>query len=241
MSNTEASPKVQALYDVGAHFAYGKSRRHPSAAPFIFGTKNKSDIFDLEGTAVALDKALEFVVTLAAAGKQILFIGGKNEVVTIVKAGAEKAGVPFVAGRWIGGTLTNPKQIRSRIEKMKELLHERDAGLRDKYTKKERVLIDRDIDNLEFRFGGLDTMEGTPAALFVIDTRHERIAVAEANQRGIPVIGLASSDCDFSKIQYPIPANDTNMKSVSYIVNAVATAYRDNLRPALKPVGTEEK
>lgn len=241
MSDTQPTKDVQALYEVGAHFGYGKARRHPSAVRYLFGTKHRSDVFNLESTAEHLEKALAFVIDLAKQGKQILFVGGKPEVSHIVKNNAELANLPYVSGRWIGGTLTNSRQIRGRVEKMKELIKDRETGARDKYTKKERVLFDRDIDNLEFRFGGLESMEGMPAALFVVDTRYEHIAVAEANQRGIPVIGLASSDCDFSKIQYPIPANDANIKSVSFVVDAIAKAYRENLRPAVRPQGTREE
>jgi small subunit ribosomal protein S2 len=216
---------IQTLFNAGAHFGYSRTRRHPSAEPFIFGTTDRTDIFDLEETQRRLDGASGFLASLAQAGKQVLFVGGKNEVVSIVREAAVRVGLPYVAGRWIGGTLTNFKNIRKRIDRLDKLTSERESGALEKYTKKERLLIDREITELLARFGGLVSMADLPGALFIIDTRHEKTAVAEANQLGIPVVGLASSDCDFSLIQYPIPANDTSIGSVKLIVDAVALAY----------------
>lgn len=218
---------IQTLFDAGAHFGYARTRRHPSAAPYLYGTKDRTDIFDLEQTTKRLDTAAAYVRALAQGGKRVLFVGGKNEVLSIVRANAERVGEPFVAGRWIGGTLTNFKGIRKRIDRLEKLTDEKEKGELDKYTKKERLLIDREIEELTNRFGGLVKLTDVPAALFVVDTRHEKIAVAEANQLGIPVIGLASSDCDFSLIQYPIPANDTSIRSVRHIVETISEAYAE--------------
>ena len=135
------------------------------------------------------------------------------------------AGLPYVAGRWIGGTLTNFKNIRKRIDLLLKLMQQRESGELEKYTKKERLLIDREIENLLARFGGLVTMTDLPAALFVVDSRHEDTAVKEANQMKIPVVGLSSSDCDFSRVQFPIPANDTSIRSVRLVCEALSEAY----------------
>jgi len=216
---------IQTLFDAGTHFGYSRTRRHPSAEPFIFGTKDRSDIFDLEETSRRLLSAEEFAGTISKSGKQLLFVGGKNEAQAIVKEAAVRAGSPYVAGRWIGGTLTNFKNIRKRIDRLETLMRERDEGALEKYTKKERLLIDREITELLARFGGLVSMTDLPAALFVVDTRREETAVREANQLGIPVIGLASSDCDFSLAQYPIPANDTSVRSIRLVAETIAKAY----------------
>ena len=219
---------VQSLFDAGAHFALPRARRHPSASPYIFGTKDRTDIFDLEETTRRLAAAGAFVRAVCLSGqggKHMLFVGGKHEVADIVKNAATKAGAPYVAGRWIGGTLTNFKNIRKRIDRLQKLMDEREKGELEKYTKRERLLIDREIEELLVRFGGLVSMVELPSALFVIDTRHEDTAVREANQLGIPVIGLASSDCDFAQIPYPIPANDTSIRSVRLIVNEIAEEY----------------
>jgi small subunit ribosomal protein S2 len=224
MSNT-ANTDIKTLYDAGAHVGFSRTRRHPTADPFLFATKDRTDIFDLEETAKRLTKATDFVTSLAASGKQVVFVGGKHEAQEIIKAAAERAGLPYVAGRWIGGSLTNFKNIRKRIDRLEKLMAEREAGELTKYTKKERLMIDREIDELLARFGGIVSVKELPAALFVVDTRHEKTAVQEANQLRIPVVGLASSDCDFSLVQYPIPANDTSVKTVRLIVGEIADAY----------------
>lgn len=214
---------IKTLFDAGAHFALPKSRRHPSAAPFLFTTKDHTDIFNLEETERRLEGARTFVRSLS--GKHMLFVGGKNEVTEIVKSVAIEAGAPYVAGRWIGGTLTNFKNIRKRIDRLQKLMEERERGELEKYTKHERLLIDREIEELLVRFGGLVSMIELPAALFVIDTRHEHTAIREAVQLGIPVVALLSSDCDFSLVKYPIPANDTSIRSVRLISDAIKEAY----------------
>lgn len=227
-----AETNIETLFEAGAHFGYARARRHPTAAPFLFGTKDRTDIFNLDETTARIDAAAAFAASIAASGKQLLFVGGKHEAISLVKLNAERAGQPYVAGRWIGGTLTNFKNIRKRIDLLEKLMGERERGELEKYTKKERLLIDRQIDELLARFGGLVKMTELPAALFVIDTRHEDTAVKEANQLGIPVIGLSSSDGDFSLIKHPIPANDTSVKSVSLVCGIIAHAYEAGKKPA---------
>jgi len=152
-----------------------------------------------------------------------------------VKDVAEKIGAPYCAGRWIGGTLTNFKNIRKRIERLERLTTDRDSGeLEKKYTKKEQLLLSREIEGLLFRFGGITKMADLPGALFVVDARHEKTAVAEANQLGIPVISLSSSDCDFAKVKFPIPGNDTSIKSISYVTNEIGNAYAEGRRAPTK-------
>ena len=219
------STDIQTLYDAGAHFGYARARRHPSAAPFIFTTKDRTDIFDLEETSRKLAAVRAFVASVAQSGKQVLFVGGKHEALSFVKEAAERAGAPYVAGRWIGGSLTNFKNIRKRIDRLQKLMSERESGELGKYTKRERLMIDREIDELLARFGGLVSMTELPAALFVVDSRHENTAVKEANQLGIPVVGLASSDCDFSLVRYPVPANDTSIRSIKLVIGEIAEAY----------------
>ena len=223
---------IQTLFEAGAHFGYARARRHPSASAYIFGTKDRTDIFDLEETEKRLEAARVFVASLSGRGKQVLFVGGKHEAVSIVKEVAERVGAPYVAGRWIGGTLTNFKNIRKRIDRLQKLMSERESGELEKYTKRERLMIDREITELLGRFGGLMNMVELPAALFIIDTRHEDTAVQEANQLKIPVIGLSSSDCDFSLVQNPIPGNDTSIRSITLVANLLAEAYAEGKRVA---------
>lgn len=223
---------IDTLFEAGAHFGYTRARRHPSASPFIFGTRDQTDIFDLEETLKRLDAACEFVSNLSRTGGQILLVSGKNESMEVVRSAAERIGAPFVAGRWIGGTLTNFKNIRKRIDRLQKLTAERESGALEKYTKKERLLIDREIDELTARFGGIVSLEKEPSALIIVDTRAEVTAVREAKQLGIPVVGLASSDSDFSMITYPIPANDTSVKVVRLIVGKLADAYQEGKKEA---------
>lgn len=226
---------IKTLFEAGAHFGFSRARRHPTAAPYIFATKDRTDIFDLEESGKRLEAAKEFAASLASQGKQLLIVGGKNEAISVVKQVAESIDMPYVAGRWIGGTLTNFKNIRKRIERLEKLTKERESGELAKYTKRERLMIDREIEELLGRFGGLVSLTDLPGALFVIDSRHEDTAVKEANQLKIPVVALASTDCDFSLVQYPIPANDTSVKSIKLVAEAVAGAYSDGKRaPAQK-------
>lgn len=218
---------VEAMFKVGAHFGLAKSRRHPSTKPYVFGVKNNIEILDLEKTHEALEKAKSFIASVAASGKQALFVGGKSEAIPAVKDAAQKAGQPVVAGRWIGGTLTNFGQIRKRIEKYENRLKEKEKGELAKYTKKERLLIDREIEKLEMLFGGIVSMKDKPGVLAVVDPKKEFIAVEEARQNGIPVIAIASTDCDLSLVDYPIPANDTSAASVGFFLDELARAYAE--------------
>lgn len=218
---------VQELYDAGVHFGYVRARRHPSAAPFLFGTKERTDIFDLEETKKRLDAASAFLASLSGAGKMILFVGGKPEARALVESAAQQVGQPYVAGRWIGGSLTNFKNIRKRIERLLQLEKERESGELEKYTKRERLMIDREIEELRNRFGGLVSMAELPAAMFVVDSRHEHTAVQEANQLGIPVVALSSSDCDFSKAKFPIPGSDTSVRSIRYVIDRIVEAIQE--------------
>ncbi len=224
------STDIETLFEAGTHFGYSRARRHPSATPFIFATKDRGDIFDLEETNRRLEAALERVLDIARHGKKVLFVGGKHEASGVITEAAERVGAPYVAGRWIGGTLTNFKNIRKRIERLNTLVKERASGELDKYTKRERLLLGREIEELEGRFGGLVGMEDIPGALFVVDSRHEETAVREANQLGIPVIALASSDCDFSMIQLPIPGNDASNRTIRLVVERVADAVQEGKR-----------
>lgn len=229
---------IDSMFKAGGHFAYSRSRRHPSAKPFIFGAKNRVEIFDLEKTAEALERAKSFVQSIGATGKQILFIGGKNEAREVVKQSAEALGLPYVAGRWLGGTFTNFSEIKRRVEKMETQISQRDKGELGKYTKKERLLIDREIAKLELMFGGLTLMKELPKAIFVIDPKREAIAVEEAKKIGIPVVALASSDCDFALVDYVIPANDSSVSSISLFVKEIASAYKAGKNTAPAPVVT---
>jgi len=218
--------RIDEMFKVGAHFGYSKTRRHASTAPYIFGVKNKVEIIDLEKTNELLDKALAFIATLAKEGKQVLFVGGKNEARLALKIAAESAGMPFVDGRWIGGTLTNFPEIKKRLNKLESLTKQKEKGELSKYTKKERLMIDREIAKLERFFSGILAMKDLPKAVVVVDSKKEIIAVTEAQKMNIPVISLSNTDCDIAGINYPIVANDSSVSSITFFVNEIAKAYQ---------------
>lgn len=222
------------MFKAGAHFAFSRSRRHPTLAPFIFGVKNRVEIFDLEKTSPLLDKAKDYVRNLAKEGKQVLFVGGKSEARAAIKAAAAALDMPYVADRWIGGTLSNFKEIRSRVEKLLDLTAKREKGELSKYTKKERLLIDREIDKLERFFSGLVPMKEIPKAIFVIDSKHEKIAITEARKMGVPVIALMGSDCDIKHVDHPIPGNDASINSIAFFVDQIVWAYKEGNNERLK-------
>ena len=213
------------MFKAGAHFGFSKTRRHPSVSPYIFGVKNKVEIFDLEKTSELLEKAKAFAATLGKEGKTILFVGGKSEARNATKIGALSVNMPYVDGRWIGGTLTNFVQIRKRVEKLERLTSEREKGELAKYTKKERLLIDREIANLERFFSGVVSMKELPKAIFIIDPKKEKTALKEAQEIGIPVIAIAGSDCNIKSIQYPIVGNDSSQTSIQFLTQEITKAY----------------
>jgi small subunit ribosomal protein S2 len=217
--------RIDAMFKAGAHFGYSKTRRHPSVASYIFGVKNKVEIIDLEKTEEMLAKAVAFIATLAKEGKQVLFVGGKNEARGSLRLAAESAGMPFVDGRWIGGTLTNFPEIKKRLAKLEDLTKQKEKGELTKYTKKERLMIDREIANLDRFFSGILSLKDLPKALVVIDSKKEEIAVTEARKMRIPVVALSGTDCDISLIDHPIVANDSSVSSIAFFATELSKAY----------------
>lgn len=228
VSNTENKTNnsvIDSMFKAGTHFAFSRTRRHPTITPYIFGVKNKVEIFDLEKTSELLKKAQDFVASLAKENKSILFVGGKSEARNSIKIGALSINMPYVDGRWIGGTLTNFPQIRKRVEKLERLNSEKEKGELAKYTKKERLLIDREIANLERFFSGVVSMKDLPKALFVIDPKREKNAVKEAQDMGIPVIALLGSDCNIKDVDYPIVGNDSSQTSIQFFTQEITKTY----------------
>ncbi len=232
---------IDSLFKAGSHFGYSRSRRHPSALKFLFGVKGGVEIFDLEKTAVQMEKAATFIRSLAADRKTLLFVSSKAESREALQRTAESLNQPYVSGRFIGGTLTNWNEIKKRTDRLAELSSLREKGELAKFTKLERLLIDREIEELELMFGGLKGLAKIPNAMLVIDPRKEKIAVEEARKSKVPVIALLNSDCDASLITYPVPGNDATMKSVKLFLEQVKLAWEDGARnaPAPKDVSAE--
>ncbi|MFA6006355.1 MAG: 30S ribosomal protein S2 [Candidatus Paceibacterota bacterium] len=230
---TEAGIKaVDKLFEAGAHIAYTRSRRHPSQKANIFGVKNRTEIFDLEKTEATLKKAEDAARALGKSRGQLLVVGTKFEARAIVDKESKAAGLPFVTERWIGGTLTNFTEIKKRIARLEDLTMRREKKQLGMYTKKERLGFDKEIDKLNRFFAGIVNLKGMPAGLYIIDPREEVTAVDEARQMHIPVIALAGSDCDISRVTHVIPANDASRASIGYITKRILTAYLDGLASA---------
>lgn len=228
----ENKAQIENLFKVGAHFGFSKSRRHPSMAPFIFGVKNKVEIFDLEKVSVLLDDTKEFMKKCGSERKKILLVGGKNEARDIIRLAATSIEMPYVAGRWIGGTLTNFSEIKKRLNLLDDLTTKRDKGELSKFTKLEQLHIDREIEDLDGTFGGLQNMDAIPHILVVVDPRREEIAVSEAKKVGIPIVGILNSDCDARGVDYFVPGNDSSIASIKYFINELVESYKEGLKSA---------
>ncbi|MEN9920575.1 MAG: hypothetical protein RL538_468 [Candidatus Parcubacteria bacterium] len=240
--STTNSTLIQRLFNAGAHFGFKKSRRHPTVVPYLFTTKEGVDIFDLEKTAASVEAVKELLKQAGLSGKTVLFVGTKDESSKIVKKVAENVEAPYVVNRWIGGILTNLPEIKKRLNRLEALTHETVSGeLERKYTKKERVVIGREIDKLNFNFGGVAKMQKTPDYVLVVDPRHDHIAVTEAKSRNIPVIAIMSSDCDAAKIDYPVVVNDSLQTSVTLVLEEIAAAYKEGVTAYVpRPVAPRE-
>ncbi len=232
---SEADPMIEKLFAAGAHLGYSPSRRHPSAAPFVFGAKSGVELIDLEQTAACLERAVAFVASEGRERHAMLFVSGKAEARGAVERTARRLGQPYVASRWIGGTLTNFSEIHKRLSRLEEIAGMRESGEIAKFTKHERLLIDRESVDLERMYGGLRGMERPPHSLFVIDPKAEHTAVAEAARLGIPVVALLNTDCDTRGSTYPIPANDAARQSIELILEEAAKAYEAGRSEAVHP------
>lgn len=227
MTSGQDTTEFKRLFDTGAHFAQVKSRRHPSMKPFLVGTKGRQEIIDLVKTTDQLEAAKAVMATLAKEGKTVLFVGGKVEISALVKKAAQEIQAPYVAARWLGGTISNWTEIKKRVDRLAELIEKGATGaLVKQHTKLEMVMIGREEKRLTLRLDGITTMTKKPDALLVVDTKHEKHAVKEANDAGIPIIAIMSSDCDLREATYPIVANDTSRETVKLILSELTEAFQ---------------
>jgi len=215
------------LFDTGAHFAQVKSRRHPSMKPYLVGTKGRQEIIDLVQTASQLEASKTAMELFAKEGKTVLFVGGKVEIAALVKNAAEEISAPYVATRWLGGTISNWSEIKKRIDRLAELSEKTETGaLAKQHTKLELVRLERERERLVFRLDGITTLTKRPDALLVVDTKHEKHAVKEARDAGIPIIAIMSSDCDLADAVYPIVANDASRETVKLVLAELTGAFK---------------
>jgi small subunit ribosomal protein S2 len=212
------------MLEAGVHFGHQTHRWNPKMKPFIFAPRNGIYIIDLEKTVRHAKDACGFVKSTVADGGKILFVATKKQAKVITKEAAERCGMPFVTERWLGGTLTNFQTIRRGVERLEQLERWKEDGTYELLPKKETVALERKRKKLDLSLGGVRTMKNLPAALFIIDPEMERIAVAEANRLGIPVVALVDTNCNPDPIDFVIPGNDDAIKSVTLFVNLIADA-----------------
>ncbi len=216
------------MMQVGLHFGHRSSKTHPKMKPFIQGVKNNIHIINVEKTGEKLAEALKFIKELVSEGKILLLVGTKIQAKDLVKETAKECGLPYVSERWLGGTFTNFGIIRKRIEYYKDLERKRDSGELEKYTKKERANFDHEIRAMETKIGGIKNMERLPDAIFVLDMIKDELAVKEAKQLDIKVIGISDTNTDPALADYMIPANDDAITSLKYILEKVKEVILKN-------------
>ena len=220
---------TDALKKAGLQYGYSRTRRHPSIKPFIEGNANGVDFINLEKTKTQLEDAIVYLKSMQQAGKVILFVGVKPEIRQIIKEVALSVNSPYVAERFIGGTLTNFSQMKKRIEKLHDLLKKKETGELAVYTKKEQLLIQRDIDRLDRDFGGISTLTNIPSVVVIIDPRHEIMCLKEAKLLHIPVVALSNTDCTIEDIEYPIVGNDGSVPAVRFVLETIKNALATQL------------
>ena len=212
------------LLQAGAHFGHQTRFWNPKMGPYIFGARNKIHIINLEHTVKAFNEALNYVNGLAAKKNKVLFVGTKRAASGVIQEQAKRAGMPYVDHRWLGGMLTNWKTLRQSINRLKELEKQAEDGTFAKLTKREALERTRDMEKLERSLGGIKDMGGLPDAIFVVDVDHEAIAIKEAKNLGIPVIGIVDTNSNPDNVDYIIPANDDAIRAVTLYVTAMADA-----------------
>lgn len=213
---------MKQLLEAGVHFGHQTRRWNPKMAPFIFTERNGIYIIDLQKTVRKLEEAYMFIRELSANGQEVLFVGTKKQAQDSIRDEAERCGMPFVNARWLGGMLTNFNTIQRRIKRLEQLKAFEADGTFDKLPKKEVIKMNLEIEKLEKFMGGIKNMKRQPAAMFIVDPRKERIAVAEAKKLGIPIIAIVDTNCDPDEIDYIIPGNDDAIRAVKLISSAMS-------------------
>lgn len=215
---------MKQLLEAGVHFGHQTRRWNPKMAKYIFTERNGIYIIDLQKTVKKLEEAYNFIRELSMEGKSVLFVGTKKQAQESVRDEAERAGAYFVNARWLGGMLTNFRTIRRRIDRMEQINKMREDGTFDMLPKKEVAKLELELEKLEKFLGGVKTMDKLPAAMFIVDPRKERIAVAEARKLNIPIVAIVDTNCDPDEIDYVIPGNDDAIRAVKLIAGAMADA-----------------
>ena len=232
---------MKQLLEAGVHFGHQTRRWNPKMARYIFTERNGIYIIDLQKTVKKLEEAYMFVRDVAANGDSVLFVGTKKQAGESIKEEAERAGAHYVNARWLGGMLTNFKTIRQRIQRLEQLRKMQEDGTFDRLPKKEVGKLELEIEKLEKYLGGIKTMNKLPGALFIVDPRKERIAVAEAKKLGIPIVAIVDTNCDPDEIDYVIPGNDDAIRAVKLIASTMADAIIEGRQGAQSAGDVEEE
>jgi small subunit ribosomal protein S2 len=215
---------LRALIDAGVHFGHQTKRWNPKMRPYIYGARNGIHIIDLDQTAELFKRAYEFVSDAVARGGHVLFVGTKRQAAEVIVEEATRSGQFHVTGRWLGGTLTNFRTVKTGIERLRNLERMIEDGSIGAFTKKEALELDRERARLEKFLGGIKMMNALPSAIFVVDPNHEHIAVSEGRKLGIPIVALTDTNCDPDLIDYIIPGNDDAIRSIKLITGRIADA-----------------
>lgn len=238
---------LKQLLESGCHFGHQTTRWHPKMSQYIFTARDNVHIFDLAKTKLGLEKACEYITQIVSNGEKIIFVGTKRQAQDIIKEAAVKVEMPFVTLRWIGGTLTNWIQVKKRLDHLQGLKDGKVEGKFKKLTKKENLMIDREIAKLELRFGGITSLTKLPSAIFVVDARKDISAIREARNRGIKVIAVVDTNTNPDLVDYVIPANDDANRSIQLLVDYIVEAVEDGKKEqskieakAKEPVKKEE-
>ena len=228
------------MLQAGVHFGHQTRFWNPKMSQFIFGSRNKVHVINLENTVPAFNEALEVLRVEAAKGNQVLFVGTKRAANKIIKEQAERCGMPYVSHRWLGGMLTNYKTIRASIRRFRDLETQQNDGTFDKITKKEVLMRTRMKDKLENSIGGIKDMNGLPDILFVVDVDHERIAINEANKLGIRVVGIVDTNSDPDGVDHIIPGNDDSIRAIKLYAASVADSILEGKAQAASVTSKDE-
>ena len=231
---------MKQLLEAGVHFGHQTRRWNPKMARYIFTERNGIYIIDLQKTVKKLEEAYMFVRVVAANGDNVLFVGTKKQAGESIKEEAERAGAHYVNARWLGGMMTNFKTIRRRIQRLEQLRKMQEDGTFDRLPKKEVGKLELEIEKLEKYLGGIKTMDKLPGALFIVDPRKERIAVAEAKKLGIPIVAIVDTNCDPDEIDYVIPGNDDAIRAVKLIAGTMADAIIEGRQGAQTETEAQE-
>ena len=221
---------LEELFEAGSHFGHVVKKWNPKMKKFLWGAKNGIHIFDLEKTVSGLESATKILVELAASGKRIILVGTKRQVRQMVEAEAKRLDIPYISQRWIGGLITNWKQVKQTVDRLNSQKLLRESGQLKKYTKKEQVVFDKEIARLERNIGGIAALKEAPEVVVVFDTHKEKLAVKEASSRGIVVVGIVDSNANPDLVDYPIPMNDDSAKGLEIVVRTLGQAVETGLK-----------